>query len=177
MQAAIRAYRIALTYRTPEVHPTGCAATQNNLGTAYWHLAECHKGDTATRQEALQAAIAAYVAATDICQQLPAYTTLSFDRWSTHNNLGLAYYALAQEVLPAAVESGQGDKCDRLYLALHHHLKAWQGWQQQPELQQTAVHFILETMRTLYDTCGINGQNRALSQIPPELLPEILSKL
>ncbi|NJK52767.1 MAG: hypothetical protein HC936_07945 [Leptolyngbyaceae cyanobacterium SU_3_3] len=39
MLLAIGAYRIALIYRTLEVAPSAYAATQNNLGTAYWHLA------------------------------------------------------------------------------------------------------------------------------------------
>ena len=39
LMLAIGAYRIALIYRTLESAPAANAATQNNLGTAYWHLA------------------------------------------------------------------------------------------------------------------------------------------
>ncbi len=63
LQQAIAAYCNALTFRTMEVVPTAYAATQNNLGTAHWHLANLSGVQLKDRQEHLKRAIEAYKSA------------------------------------------------------------------------------------------------------------------
>jgi hypothetical protein len=36
---------------------------------------------------------------------------------------------------------------------------------------------LIQTIRTLHEQFGVEGQNQALSQVPSQLLPEILAKL
>ncbi|WP_309236463.1 tetratricopeptide repeat protein [Microcoleus sp. FACHB-672] len=175
---AISAYQIALGYRTADAMPAACAATQNNLGTAYWHLANQAKNKPVERFEFLQHAISAYEAALNVAQQLAAGTkplkTLSFDIFSTHNNLGLAHYQIATD---QQVPMDKASRSAHLDTALHHHLQALQGWQQQPDFYQTAMSFVVQTIRAFYAEGGFQAQNTVLSKIPGQLLPEIMRRL
>ncbi|MEB3337040.1 MAG: hypothetical protein VKJ46_06230 [Leptolyngbyaceae bacterium] len=170
---AIKAYTIALQYRTPESSLAGYSATQNNLGTAYWHLANQLSGNEPTYQAYLQEAIAAYTAALNGAEQLPA-NALTFDRYATHNNLGLAHYQIATDSFSSLAGAA---KSAHLEAALLHHLYAMQGWQHQPDFYQTAITYIVQTIRAFYNQCGLQGQNLALSMVPGELLPELLQRL
>ncbi len=179
LNLAISCYRIALIYRTAEVNPAAYAATQNNLGTAYWHLANRSKDQPEAYQAALRSAIAAYETALNTVEQLNqtphgAGTKLTFDLYATHNNLGLAHYQVATDqagAIPVPARSAH------LEASLRHHLQALQGWQQQPEFHQTALGYVLQTVRAFYSECGLQGQNLALSLLPGHLLPEILPRL
>jgi hypothetical protein len=175
LQLAIGAYRVALVFRTQETVPAAYAATQNNLGTAYWHLANQSAIHYDDRREYLQQAIVAYKAALEMAHQLFHQSIpLSFDFFATHNNLGLALYQLATD------KHCNWDKETQLsYLdqALQHHLQALQGWEAKPDFYQTAFGYVVQTIRTCYSEHGINGQNLALSKVPGQLLPEILKKL
>nr|WP_242035845.1 MULTISPECIES: tetratricopeptide repeat protein [unclassified Leptolyngbya] len=173
LQRAIESYQLALKYRTPEVSLTAHAATQNNLGTAYWHLAS-QLEEAPQRLECWQNAIHAYDMALHAVGQLLPRTNLSFDLYASHANLGLAHYQMATDTqLRVAPEA-----CSRhLELALNHHVSALQGWQQKPQLRQTALGHIIKTMRALYRRSGLSGQNMALSMVPADLLPEILPRL
>lgn len=171
---AISAYQSALMYRTPATVPNACAATQNNLGTAYWHLAELSKGKPKERFEFLEKAISAYGIALKVAEKLTPDKPLSFDIFATHNNLGLAHYQIAIDPqVPLAKESRSG----HLETSLRHHLIAIKGWQNQPDFYQTALSFVVQTIRAFYTEFGIQGQNLALSKLPPQLLPEIMKKL
>lgn len=175
---SISAYQIALGYRTADVNPAACAATQNNLGTAYWHLANQSKNKPVERFEFLQHAISAYEAALNVAQQMAAGTqavkALSFDIFSTHNNLGLAHYQIATD---QQVPMDKASRSTHLETALEHHLQALQGWQQQPDFYQTALSFVVQTIRAFYAEGGFQAQNAALSKIPGQLLPEIMRRL
>lgn len=175
LQLAIGAYRVALVFRTQDTVPAAYAATQNNLGTAYWHLANQPTIHYDDRREYLQQAIVVYKAALDIAHQLITQSIpLSFDFFATHNNLGLALYQLATD------KHCDWDKDTQLaYLeqALQHHLQALQGWEAKPDFYQTAFGYVVQTIRTCYSDHGINGQNLALSKVPGQLLPEILKRL
>ena len=174
---AIKAYEIALTYRTPENNPTGCAATQNNLATAYWHLANQIKADPKEYSKTLKNSITAYEIALAIAAELTKGnqpTRLTFDIFAAHNNLGLAHYQLATH---PQTELQKTQKTQHLETALHHHLQAFQGWENQPDFHKTALNFILQTIRAIYTETGISGQNQALSKLPPNLLPQIMQKL
>ncbi len=173
LQLAIDVYSEALKYRTPANVPNACAATQNNLGTAYWHLANLSQTTKEARQKYLQLCISAYEEAIALAHSLSS-TSLSFDLFASHNNLGLAHYQLVID------KSYNGDKAIRsqhLEVALDNHLQALNGLSKQPEAYQTTFAYIVKTIRAFHNELGIQGQNLALSKVPSYLLPEILSKL
>lgn len=176
LMLALTAYQAALQYRTLETVPASFAATQNNLGTAYWHLANTTQAPE--RITYLQQSITAYqttLAAAEYLQtKQPESAELNFDRFATHNNLGLAHHQLGVD-LQAAL--GSEEQAHQLTLALQHHLAALQGWEANPDLRQTALNCVVQTMRAFYTHFGLPGQNQALAQIPGHLLPEILPKL
>ncbi|MEK0178009.1 MAG: hypothetical protein EAZ98_15475 [Oscillatoriales cyanobacterium] len=192
---AIAAYREALKYRTRELVPAAAAATQNNLGTAYWHLAN-HFQQQRARTASLQQAILAYETALDIASQLDR-TQLTFDTLAARSNLGLAHYQLATDPDFAANKAAQ---TQHLEAALHHQLQVCAAWEQHLQDQeltygdklnlqpddansqasdgrQTALSYIVKTIRAFYSECGLPGQNLALSKVPGDLLPEILRRL
>ena len=177
LRLALGAYQTALKYRTLEAAPTAFAATQNNLGTAFWHLANHAKENPEQRLTYLQQAINAYEAAliaSEHLAQRPQTTPLNFDLFATHNNLALAHYQIATDPR-IAIETS--DHSIHLEVALENHLKALEGWQSKPELRQTAFSCVLQTIRALYNQCGLAGQNLALSKVPGHLLPELLAQL
>lgn len=177
LMLAIGAYQVALMYRTLEVVPAAYAATQNNLGTAYWHLANQAQETPDLRLEYLQQAIAAYDAALKAATQLlngHRAAPLTFDVFATHNNLGLAHNQVATDQ-----RNGLTKPARRTHLetALHHHLQALEGWQQQPDFYQTALSYVIQTVRIFYTEYSLDGQNFALSKVPGPLLPKILPQL
>ncbi|WP_421659085.1 hypothetical protein [Leptothermofonsia sp. ETS-13] len=179
LHRAIAAYRAALTYRTMEVAPTAYAATQNNLGTAHWHLANLSGTQPKERRKHLQQAIAAYQSTLAAVNHLNAAgsehpPTLTFDPSATHNNLGLAYYQIATDKHHRDEEA---KRSAHLEAALQHHLQALQGWQQNPDYHQTVFGYVLQTIRAFYTEFGIKGQNLALSKVPAHLLPEVMKRL
>lgn len=95
LQQSIHAYQEALRYRDKEQEPLKYAATQNNLGTTYWHLAQ----QVTTKDIAanyLHCAIAAYAEA-----MTHYYGQGDALNWAMiQNNLGTAYWNLAQYEQP-----------------------------------------------------------------------------
>lgn len=94
LQQSIHAYQEALRYRDKEREPLKYAATQNNLGTTYWHLAQqfSTKDTKDTAANYLHSAIAAYVEA-----MTHYYSQGDALNWAMiQNNLGTAYWNLAQ---------------------------------------------------------------------------------
>jgi hypothetical protein len=179
LQGAIAAYRNALIYRTMEAVPAAYAATQNNLGTAHWHLANLSGVQPKDCREHLQQAIGAYESALAAVHYLTNAGTeqappLTFDPAATHNNLGLAYYQIA---LDKQSQDKTINRAEYLEFALRHHLQALQGWQQNPDFYQTALGYIVQTVRAFYNELGAKGQNQALSKLPAALLPEIMKRL
>lgn len=191
---AIAAYREALKYRTRELVPAAAAATHNNLATAYWHLANLEP-QSPTRIASLQQAIAAYETSLDIAAKLDR-TQLTFDILATRNNLGLAHYQIATDPESGSDKAAQ---THHLEAALHHQLQvcALSGQHlqdkgltygdklnlqppansQAADSRQTALSYIVKTIRAFYSECGLQGQNLALSKVPGDLLPEILRRL
>ena len=175
---AVNAYQNALRFRTIDTAAAAYAATQNNLGTAYWHLANFAGDQTTTVRSYLKLSIEAYQAALKAAERVPVNgqsTGLSFDRYATHNNLGLILYQSAMLKDPKDETFIPSE--NQLASALHHHLQALKGWQQTPDLYQSALTAVVQTIRTCYETWGTAGQNRALNQVPGSLLAEVLSKL
>jgi tetratricopeptide (TPR) repeat protein len=179
LRLAIGAYRVALVYRTQEVAPAPYAATQNNLGTAYWHLANQPSTHYEDYLEFLKQAITAYREAIATNRYLTISGTtqapsLTFDIWATHNNLGLACYQLGSDS-KATLETTQ--RADYLTAALQHHVQAFHGWAHNPDLVQAVTEYMAKTVRAFYEYCGLKGQTQALSQIPPNLLPTVMKQL
>ena len=173
LQLAIDVYNEALKYRTPANVPSACAATQNNLGTAYWHLANLSQTTKEARQKYLQVCISAYEEAIALAHSLSG-TSLSFDLLASYNNLGLAHYQL---VIDKSFNGDRATRSQHLEVALDNHLQALNGLSKQPEAYQTTFHYVVKTIRAFHNELGIQGQNLALSKVPSQLLPEILSKL
>ncbi|MGJ3254360.1 MAG: hypothetical protein ACFE0J_24995 [Elainellaceae cyanobacterium] len=174
---ALGAYRMALKYRTLDTVPSAFAATQNNLGTAYWHLASHTDDNPTTKRDYLERAIAAYDQALFAVNKIiesSVPTPLNFDVLATYNNLGLVHYELATDAQITLSKEGWSD---HLQAALASHVAALQGWQQKPELRQTAIQCIVQAVRAFFTKGGVTGQNLALSKLPGSLLPEILPKL
>ncbi|NDJ18049.1 tetratricopeptide repeat protein [Myxacorys almedinensis] len=176
---AIGAYRVALVYRTFEVAPTAFAATQNNLGTAYWHLANQPSTHDDDRQNYVQCAIAAYKESLTAVQHLSdahpsSAPTFSFDVAATHHNLGSACYQTATNER-VALEPAERSAC--LETALYHHVQALHGWQHNPDFYQTALIATIQTVKAFSDRYGIQGQTLALSRVPANLLPIIMKEL
>jgi tetratricopeptide (TPR) repeat protein len=176
LRLALTTYHNALRYRTLELAPAAFAATQSNLGTACWHLSS-YTDDPEVRFDYLQQAIAAYQSALMAVEQLansPHPTALTFDMFATHNNLGLAHYQIATD---PHFDRMVSERSMHLESALHHHLQALQGWDQQPDLRQTALSCVQQTVQAFYAQYSVSGQNLALSKIPGHLLPELLPQL
>ncbi|MEB3356116.1 MAG: tetratricopeptide repeat protein [Synechococcales bacterium] len=177
LQRAINAYRQALEYRTLETAPAAFAATQNNLGTAYWHIATNADDAPQVKLECLRQAVRAYesaLKAVAVIRQSNRPIPLNFDVMATHNNLGLVQYQVATH---PQFDSSEEDANQYLEAALDQHLTALHGWQGRPELRQTALNCLVQTLQAIYAQKGLVGQNLALSKIPGYLLPEILPKL
>jgi tetratricopeptide (TPR) repeat protein len=174
LNLAIGAYRVALIYRTLEVAPLAYAATQNNLGTAYWHLANQASTHFDDRALYLLGAIDAYQEALSAVQSLSAAPSLSFDISATHHHIGLAYY---QTAIESRTELEGQDRAKFLHHALRHQVEAAQGWQAQPDFQLSAVGQFGQIVKAIYDREGIQGQTQALSQIPPAFLPQVMREL
>ncbi len=177
LNLATLAYQDALQHRTPEVAPAACAATLNNLGTAYWHLGDRYQDEPQQKAEYLDKCIAAYESAIALTNQLSQNTPpvpVNFDVFATHNNLGLAHYQLATE---PKLSLAQESKLSHLETALNQHVQACTGVAVESDSYQTALSYIVKTIRAIYHEAGIPGQNRALSNIPGQLLPEILPRL
>lgn len=188
LRSAIHAYQNALKSYNLETHPIACAATQNNLGIAYWHLAR-RQQNPKIRAKFLERACASYDVALRLAQPFSP-SQLSFDPKATHNNLGLAHYQLGTD---RQLEIDSAQRETHLETALHHHLLAAQFLQpilkqeQTPhqktakvvktEGQRSELGYLIRTLRALFHESGSLGQNRALSQIPSHLLPEILRAL
>lgn len=179
LHLAIGAYRVALIYRTLEAAPLAYAATQNNLGTAYWHLANQQTTHYDDRSIHLLCAIDAYQEALSAVQYLEAASTphappLSFDLSATHHHIGLAYY---QTAIESRTELSLSDRTKFLHHALKHQVRAAQGWENQPEFQKSAVGQFSQIIRGIYERDGIQGQTQALSQIPPAFLGQVMREL
>lgn len=172
LRLAIGAYQVALIYRTPETAPLAHAATQNNLGTAYWHLANQPATPPQEVQDLLLKAIAAYQGAISVSQLLQQ--PLPFDLAATQNNLASAYHQAAtnrQSPPDAATRANYFDQ------AITHHLTAFQGWEDNPELHETALHGLLQTIQSVHEYQGSQGQTQALSKLPAAVLTYVMKSL
>jgi len=174
---AVNAYNNALRFRTLQVAPGSYASTQNNLGTAYWQLANQTGQEASASKEYLQLGIRAYEAAlkaADFLKGQGLLSQLNFDPFATHSNTGLVHYQLATDFAEGFSQEAQQQHLDQ---ALTHHVQAMTGWKDKPDLYEPALAVLVQTIQRCYETWGTSGQNRALGMVPGELLPELLPKL
>lgn len=176
LEKAIEAYQSALQYRTLDQSPGGYAATNNNLGTAYWDLAQQHSRNLDQRIPCLQKALTAYEnalhAAETILQTSPT-ASLGFDIWATCHSAGVVHDQLAQGL---SINQPEQRK-HHLQQALQHYLLAYQGWQDNPQQLEVLVAALVYNTHLSFEILGLAGQQAVLSQVPGELLPQILGQL
>ncbi len=176
LERAIAAYQTALTYRTVAAAPAGCAATANNLGTTYWDLAQQPAVQGDRRLVTLQQAAAAYETAMNAAEIVltssPA-AVLGFDLWATCHSAGVVHDQLAQALPEAQAEARQ----DHLAAALRHYLRAYQGWRDRPQQLDLLITALVYNIHLNFEIFGIPGQQTALSQLPGDLLPQVLRRL
>lgn len=168
---AITAYKVALLYRTPEALPLGHAATQNNLGTAYWNLATDRLTHSDEIGDLIQLTIVSYQASLTMVEALIASGSVnfSFDPFATHYNLATAFNRSVKYVTT--------DHHNTLQKAFTHHLIAWQGWQNQPDQATAAINGLVQVLRTAHDRLGRDVQSKLLSSLPPQLLTVVMPKV
>jgi tetratricopeptide (TPR) repeat protein len=168
---AITAYKIALLYRTPEALPFGHAATQNNLGTAYWNLATDRLTHSDEIGDIIELTIVSYQASLTMVEALIASGSVnfSFDPFATHYNLATAFNSSVKYVTT--------DHHNALQKAFTHHLIAWQGWQNQPDQATAAINGLVQVLRTAHDRLGRDVQSKLLSSLPPQLLTVVMPKV
>ncbi|NES24208.1 MAG: tetratricopeptide repeat protein, partial [Symploca sp. SIO3E6] len=177
LDKAIIAYQKALKYRKPEVVPGACAATQNNLATAYWHLADQLPEESEAKVEYLEQSITVYESAIALAQQLQQATPaipVNFELSTTYKNLGLAHYQLATQPQFSLTQEA---RLAHLHAALHQQVQAITTARAESDAYQSALSYIIKTIRAFYRESGTTGQNLALSNIPGNLLPKILPRL
>ena len=173
---AIGAYQIALVHRTPEATPSGYAATENNLGTAYWHLCNHAETDPSSVSDLLDLSINSYHNCLTVVERLIQTETpnLSFDPYATHHNLGAAYHRAVTYSQSPLTPSQQKEYLQK---ALTHHIVAWQGWQNQPDYADAAIDGMAQTLRTTPDRFGTLLQSKMLSQIPTPILSQVMPQV
>ena len=172
LEQAVTAYQNALAYRTLDTDPAGCAATHNNLGTAYWDLGGYCPAPSSEQIQAWQRAIAAYEAALSAAAQVSP-GTLGFDLWATHHSVGVVYDQLAITLAPDTAAQHTA-----LTQALNHYVQALTGWQAlEAATVETAFQAIVRNLHLQAQYLGIEEQQRSLSQIPADWLPDIWRKL
>ena len=172
LEQAIGAYRTALAYRTLELDPAGYAATQNNLGTACWDLGGHCEERSPAQQQAWRQAIIAYESAIAAVEQIPQ-EPLGFDLWAAHHSVGVVYDQLAITLTPQATLQQP-----LLTRAITHYTAALMGWQALESASiDTALQALIRNLQLQARFLGIEMQQRSLSQIPAEWLPDIWRKL
>jgi len=172
LEQAIGAYRTALAYRTREADPAAHAATQNNLGTAFWDLGGHCEERSPSQQQAWRQAINAYEDALTTAEQCPL-AQLSFDLWATHHSIGVVYDQLAIALAPDTTA-----QAPLLINATAHYVKALTGWQRvDAATTETAFQALVRNLQLQARYLGIETQQRSLSQVPADWLPEIWRKL
>ncbi|MCY7408047.1 MAG: hypothetical protein LH631_11925, partial [Alkalinema sp. CAN_BIN05] len=168
---AIAAYKIALFYRTPEALSLGYAATQNNLGTAYWSLATDRLTHPDEIGDIIQLTIVSYQASLTMVEALTesGSVNFSFDPFATHYNLATAFNSSIKYIT--------SDYDNSLQKAFAHHLIAWQGWKNQPDQATAAIDGLVQVLRTAHDRLGRDVQSKLLSSLPPQLLTVVMPKV
>ncbi len=168
---AITAYKVALLYRTPEALPLAHAATQNNLGTAYWNLATDRLTHSDEIGDIIELTIVSYQASLTMVEALIASGSVnfSFDPFATHYNLATAFNSSVKYVTTGHHNA--------LQKAFTHHLIAWQGWRNQPDQATAAINGLVQVLRTAHDRLGRDVQSKLLSSLPPQLLTVVMPKV
>jgi tetratricopeptide (TPR) repeat protein len=176
LKQAIAAYEDVLAYRTLGLDPLGHGATQNNLGTAYWDLGRQYDAGSAEQKAAWEQAIAAYNAALAALTQGEtdlSHEPVGFDPWATHHSV-----AVVHDQLALSQPANPGRQQHHWHWATHHYVVALEGWRhQQSPLVDTALQGLIQSLRHQLQAMGTEAQQRSLSQIPADWLPEVWRRL
>lgn len=180
---AVKFYEIALEHRPPQQYPLPSAATYNNLGTAYWYLAEPSDGkinflqDTDSSCQTImfwEQAIMAYTQAIYLTEQInqsPHLGTITFDLLATKRQLGLAHYQIAN-LLPMGDHPDQHQRQrinNHLQRALHYQIEVYNelnpNHQEQSTYQIPNYQKLDQTEYVSLDPKGIDIEDADFSQI------------
>jgi tetratricopeptide (TPR) repeat protein len=176
LKQAIAAYEDVLAYRTLGLDPWGHGATQNNLGTAYWDWGRQYDAGSAEQKAAWEQAIAAYNAALAALTQGEtdlSHEPVGFDPWATHHSV-----AVVHDQLALSQPANPGRQQHHWHWATHHYVVALEGWRhQQSPLVDTALQGLIQSLRHQLQAMGTEAQQRSLSQIPADWLPEVWRRL
>ncbi|PSN19054.1 hypothetical protein C7271_09295 [filamentous cyanobacterium CCP5] len=174
LEQSIQAYQIALEFRQVTTDPAGCAATCNNLGTAYWDLAQHHSQHPDQQLAYWRQSVAAYEAALEAAQQAQGVgLALNFDVWATFHSAGVVHDHIAQR-LPEPLAD---ERSHHLQRALALYLQALVGWRNDSHRLSLLTDSLAHNVRSHFEILGMAGQQQALSQVPPELLPDIMAQV
>ncbi|MEM8503114.1 MAG: tetratricopeptide repeat protein [Cyanobacteria bacterium P01_D01_bin.1] len=166
---AIAAYRDALKYRTPETDPAACAITHNNLALAYWDLS---KEDTVERTQKCtyqQNAVAAFESALSIAAAVNALSDM--DSAAIYHCLGDVYMQMVE------ITAATDDIAETLQKSLYSYLQSIDGVTEESPSFQPRVAAIVANLQFHYEYIGLSGQQNALNQVPPRLIPYVMPML
>ncbi len=171
---AIDAYQKSLKYRTPELNPSGYSATQNNLATAYLQLANMSDYDFDKQFSYLQLCVISYEIAINHYHILNQQNIqVSFDLFTTYNNLGLAQFDLGSNQFNLSKDK----RSEYLQSALKNHLEAVNLSPKNSERYSLSLNYLLKTIRGFYRHFGTEGQKIAFAIIPVDLLSILMQKI
>ena len=166
---AIAAYQDALTYRTPATDPAACAITYNNLALAYWDLSKEAAVDRMQRSIYQQDAVVAFESALAIAAEVNALS--ESDRAAIHHCLGDVHMQMVE------ITASEDDIADTLQKSLHSYLQSIEDLPEESPSFQPRLAAIVANLQFHYDYIGLSGQQNALNQIPPRLIPYVMPML
>ena len=166
---AIAAYQDALTYRTPATDPVACAITYNNLALAYWDLSKEAAVDRMQRSIYQQDAVVAFESALAIAAEVNALSET--DRAAIHHCLGDVHMQMVE------ITASEDDIADTLQKSLHSYLQSIEDMPEESPSFQPRLAAIVANLQFHYDYIGLSGQQNALNQIPPRLIPYVMPML
>ena len=167
-EAAIAAYQAALVYRTSENDPAACAVTYNNLALAYWDLSKEAAVELAQKMIYKRHAITAFDAALETAEGRNILSDA--DTAAIYHCLGDVYMQM--------LEGTTGDQTsDALQKALDSYIRSIECLPEESPLFRRRLDAIVANLRFHYRHSAHSGQQNALSQLPPRLMPYVIPAL
>ncbi|MBE9061289.1 tetratricopeptide repeat protein [cf. Phormidesmis sp. LEGE 11477] len=168
-EQAIGAYQEALVYRTAEIDPAACAATYNNLALVYWDLAKENAVELTQKLVYQQAAIAAFNATLKTAEDCDILSDM--DTAAIYHCLGDVHMQMLE------FTDTETKRADALQKSLHSYIQSIAGLTEDSPLFQPRLAAILANLQFHYEHKGLPGQQAALNQLPPWLIPYVVSGL
>ena len=168
-ECAITAYQDALTYRTPTTDPAACVITYNNLALAYWDLSKETAVDRMQRSTYQQDAIVAFESALAVASEVNALSEA--DRAAIHHCLGDVHMQMVE------IAASEDDIAATLQKSLQSYLQSIEDVPEESPSFHPRLAAIVANLQFHYDYIGLSGQQNALNQIPPRLIPYVMPML